>query len=190
MLTLILLRHGQTQWNKDGRVMSRLDIPLNDTGQKQVQVSAEKLKAYPVSKIISSPQLRALETAQPIATRLNLPIGIEERLSEMRFDRWEGKDFNEIKGDPVYKERRQNPFMKPHPEVETVLELFERTKHLLTELVKEQGCIVCVSHMDVLKAMMCQMVPVPIEEFFTFEIENATPKVFTFENNKWLQTTI
>lgn len=184
-LTLILVRHGQTLWNAQKRIMSRLDIALDETGQDQVSKATSFMDHYPVDRIISSPQLRVLETVSPLAKSKGLGIEIDPRLAEIRFDRWEGKVFDEIREDPVYKERRQNLQMEPHPEVETISEVMARTKSLLVDLSATKGVVVCASHMDVLKAMVTHIESRPLEDFFTFEIQNASPIVFSYDGQTW-----
>ena len=185
MLRLILVRHGQTAWNAQNRIMGRTDVPLNEKGQQQALVITRALCDQQIDHIFCSPQLRAMETVQPLSQIKKMPIQVDERLSELRFDRWQGKVFDEIKADPVYIERRQNLFMAPHAEVETVQEVMLRTKDLLGDLSKRDGCILCASHMDPLKAMVMQIQNLPLEVFFEFEIDHAEPMFFIFENQTW-----
>lgn len=187
MLDLFLIRHGQTQWNAEKRIMGRLDIPLNETGQAQVARATQALSQKTFDHIYSSPQLRALETVAPLARIQQKPIEIEHRLCEMDFARWEGKVFDEIFEDPMYKERRQNLEMKPTFGVETVQEVLARTGSLVSDLGKMTGTIVCASHMDPLKAMVLHLKQLPVQDFFAFEIDNATPLHFVCEDGGWIQ---
>ncbi|SEC26334.1 probable phosphoglycerate mutase [Paramicrobacterium humi] len=84
MTEITFVRHGQTDWNLDRRIQGLTDIPLNDVGRAQALRSAGRLAAWRWDAIVSSPLVRALETAQIIATRLGLddprPVqGLEER---------------------------------------------------------------------------------------------------------------
>lgn len=90
------LRHGETDWNKVGRLQGQTDIPLNDTGREQARLAAPILKKYAIDRIIASPLSRALETAQIINEVLQKPLIADERLCEKNFGVYEGKTGPEI----------------------------------------------------------------------------------------------
>ena len=74
-VTFAFIRHGQTDWNRDHRLQGSSDIPLNDTGREQAHQAAELLRGGGWQVIVSSPLLRARETAQIIADDLELELG-------------------------------------------------------------------------------------------------------------------
>lgn len=79
---IYFIRHGQTPYNKVGKLQGILDIPLSAIGRKQAKVSAEKLKEYKIDIIYSSPLKRALKTAQTINKYHNVPIKTTDALIE------------------------------------------------------------------------------------------------------------
>ena len=91
------LRHGQTDWNLEGRMQGHTDIPLNATGVEQAHAAALKLKPLPITRIVSSPLARALKTAAVAAEALNLPIHIDSQLMERTFGSYEGKLTHDIR---------------------------------------------------------------------------------------------
>lgn len=94
--TLLLWRHGQTDYNLHYKVQGQVDIPLNATGRQQARAAAELLIKLPISRIVSSPLGRAMETAKCVADRLGLEIALDERLKERDFGLWEGLTAEEI----------------------------------------------------------------------------------------------
>jgi broad specificity phosphatase PhoE len=102
------LRHGQTDWNKEQRIMGQTDIPLNETGFEQAHQAAQSLSKVPFTTIIASPLQRALKTAEIIAQASGKPIIIIEELKEVHLGALQGKHkgdgtdlLNWLRGAPV-----------------------------------------------------------------------------------------
>jgi broad specificity phosphatase PhoE len=92
--TLLLVRHGETDWNRDGRWQGHSDTHLNDVGREQAARVAGEVNGVDV--VYSSDLARARETADIVAARLGLPVRLDERLRERSFGAWEGKTGPEI----------------------------------------------------------------------------------------------
>src|ERR1700674_1532183 len=94
-MKLIFVRHGQTDWNKENKLMGRTDIELNSEGQAQCEVLVQKLDPN-FEVIFSSPLKRAYGTAEAIAEHFDKPIIIKEELTERDFGSLSGKTWSEI----------------------------------------------------------------------------------------------
>ena len=94
MTTLLLVRHGETDWNREGRWQGHSDTHLNELGREQAARVAAELDGVDV--IYSSDLARAKETADVVASRLGLDVLVDERLRERSFGAWEGKTGPEI----------------------------------------------------------------------------------------------
>ena len=101
---LILVRHGETDWNREGRLQGGRDIPLNALGREQAAEAADRLKtlepAFADLDYICSPMERARETMDILRRDLDLPAGayrIDDRLKELTFGEWEGFTWREIR---------------------------------------------------------------------------------------------
>jgi broad specificity phosphatase PhoE len=92
--TLLLVRHGETDWNREGRWQGQSDTSLNDVGREQAARVAEELDGVDV--VYSSDLARARETADIVARRLGLDVQLDRRLRERAFGAWEGKTAPEI----------------------------------------------------------------------------------------------
>lgn len=95
-MKLYLIRHGQTDWNVEGRIQGRQDIPLNDTGRAQALALVRGMQRRPVTSIYSSPQLRAMDTALAIAAAQGAPIHPLPQLAEISYGDWEGRTGRDI----------------------------------------------------------------------------------------------
>ncbi len=96
MTTLLLARHGETDWNGERRWQGHSDQPLNDTGRSQAAELAASLAGAQVAAIYSSDLARARETAEIVAERLGLPVVVDAGLREVDVGNWSGLTHDEI----------------------------------------------------------------------------------------------
>jgi probable phosphoglycerate mutase len=90
MTSLLLVRHGETDWNADGRLQGQTDRPLSDFGRRQAQQLADELAEEKLEAIYSSDLSRARETAEIVGERLGLPVVLDPGLREKDWGTWEG----------------------------------------------------------------------------------------------------
>jgi broad specificity phosphatase PhoE len=88
--TLLLVRHGETDWNAEGRLQGHTDTPLNELGRRQARALAEELAGDGIEAVYSSDLARARETAEIVGARLGLPVALEPDLRERDWGTWEG----------------------------------------------------------------------------------------------------
>jgi broad specificity phosphatase PhoE len=91
------LRHGQTDWNLQGKLQGHTDIPLNETGLAQARAAADVLADKSIGIIVSSPLVRALKTAAIVSERIDRPIYIDSQLKERSFGAFEGQILADLK---------------------------------------------------------------------------------------------
>lgn len=90
MTRIILVRHGETTWNVEGRYQGQEDTPLSQRGLQQGQLLAEGLRNIPIDLCISSPLQRSYQTCKFCADLHKLPVATDERLLEINHGTWEG----------------------------------------------------------------------------------------------------
>ena len=90
MTELLLVRHGETDWNREHRVQGHTDVPLNARGREQARALAEDVADVRLAAVYASDLSRARETAAAVATAQALEVVVDPRLREKNFGSWEG----------------------------------------------------------------------------------------------------
>jgi broad specificity phosphatase PhoE len=186
-MRLYFSRHGMTEWNDDGKMQGRTDVPLNEAGILQARLLAQKLAHIPLKAIYSSPLSRAMRTAEIIARPHNLEVIAVPALQEADFGKWEGLTIEEIKsgwGDEL--ERWYEGKSLP-PEGEGILEMQRRVVEFIEELKeKHKGEeILLVAHGGPIRAFVCHILGT-LKPFRRIKQANANINIFDyFEEWGW-----
>jgi broad specificity phosphatase PhoE len=150
MTTLFLARHGQTDWNLEGRYQGQVDIPLNGFGREQAKILAGALQQVRPDAVWASDLCRAKETAVIIAVTHNLPVQVHSGLREMNFGSWQGLTWQEVEKQfpDAWQRWADNPESYHIPDGETLKELDDRFQLALTGICAKypSGSIVIVAH--------------------------------------------
>ncbi|GAB3918079.1 histidine phosphatase family protein [Larkinella terrae] len=187
MLTVYLLRHGETFWNADGnRYCGATDIGLTDKGIQQAHGAARLLKDISFDAIYSSPLQRAFRTAQ-IASGKPESVVIDERLIEAGFGDWEGKTRDEFIAEKP--ELWDNWCLAPdHNRAggtgETALEIVTRVDDFFREIRQKHvsGTILVVAHNAVNRFYMSWKLGMPLKNYRKLVQDNSTITLFTLDN--------
>jgi broad specificity phosphatase PhoE len=104
--TLLLVRHGETDWNAEGRLQGHTDTPLNELGRRQARTLADEVAGDGIEAVYSSDLARARETAEIVAERLGLAVVLDPDLRERDWGTWEGltgaeRERVELVGEPT-----------------------------------------------------------------------------------------
>lgn len=176
-MNLILIRHGETEWNTLHRAQGRTDIPLNQQGIAQAQALAEHFSGKRVDLILSSPLCRALDTAKALSRTVNAPIKIAEELTEIRFGIWEGLSFNDIRKDypELMHKWQEYPYSCKIPGAESPEEVMQRVVPYLKKVIEEnpEKTIAVVSHTLPLKVALAAAMGLPFDNMHVFRLDNT-----------------
>lgn len=157
---LFLVRHGETDWNREGRLQGGQDIPLNALGREQAAEAARRLRAltpaFAQSDYVASPMQRARETMTILRRGLSLPpdgFRIDERLRELTFGAWEGFTWREVRKAEreLAQARERDKWGFVPPGGESYRMLAERIRPVLEGLSADT---VMVSHGGVARAVL------------------------------------
>jgi len=169
MTLLLLIRHGENDYVKTGKMAGRLPgVHLNQQGQDQAQALSDALKDVPLKAIYSSPLERALETAAPIASARSLEIIPEPDLLDVNVGKWQGKSLKVLRLMKAWKIVQHAPSRFRFPEGESFLESQTRIVAALERINqkhKPQDVIAVVFHADPIKLAVAHFIGLPLDHF-------------------------
>lgn len=170
--TLVLMRHGETSWNRERRIMGDLDIPLTEQGRAQCEAAASVLADLAIDRIVASPLMRAAESAAIVARALDLPVSHDARLVEVRFGEWQGKSYEEVGNDPRYRAYAEDPIVHPTPGGETAVDVQRRGLEGLASAAPGE-CVLFVTHGDIIRTLLCHYLAAPLSQYRRLRVDNC-----------------
>ena len=176
---IILVRHGETDWNKEGRFQGQIDIPLNETGKNQAQKASDYLKSIDFNKAYSSSMSRPSETAKIILGKNNnLSVLKLDELSEISHGLWEGKLEEDIKTTwpEMLNKWHQEPENVIMPEGESIEDVSRRSLNAWQSICKNQNkndVTLVVAHDAVNKTLICNILGLSYSHIWTIKQGNG-----------------
>jgi broad specificity phosphatase PhoE len=177
--TVTLVRHGQTERSAQLAYSGRLDIPLTDTGREQAQRAAATLAGTGIDAVVTSPLVRARDTAQAIAAAAGVPLTVDERLTEIDYGLFEGLDRAGAgaKFGQAFDDWRADPFGSPVPGMETLPEALERARAATADALAAHAHPVIVGHQGILRIVLIALGELAPGDYFTRRLHEAEPVV-------------
>ncbi len=169
-MRLLLVRHGETEWNKLGRFQGQEDTPLNPRGREQARETAIAAVTWQPTALYASPLSRTMETAQAISRLVGLPVVPQAGLKELALGELEGVTGEEMRrGWPhVYQTWREDPGAAVMPGGESLGQLQQRAWQAVSALEQahaDDAVLVLVSHNFALRAIVAQVLGLPLSHF-------------------------
>lgn len=176
LLTILLLRHGQTDWNHTGRWQGHADVPLNETGHRQAEALCQRLRSWPIDTIYTSDLQRCVQTAVPLATEL----GIEPIKKTL----WRERDVGDFSGLTGEQAREQFPDvwakttrgMIDPPNGEAFVDVLSRAWHAYESVLAAHkvGMVAVVTHGGLLHALLGQVMGIDPAIYGRFSMRGNT----------------
>lgn len=178
MITLYLIRHGQTVWNSSGRYQGRTDVALSEKGIAQAEKTKERFRTVSLDGVISSPLKRAAHTAKGIAQTHGLPLETDARLKELSFGDWEGKTYDEIEKiwpgmiEAMYHDA--GTMKLPHGE--SFADCQKRCMEAISDIIKrgDNKTYAIVCHGAALRTIICALIHIPLARSWNLALSNAS----------------
>ncbi|GAB6280372.1 MAG: histidine phosphatase family protein [Thermovirga sp.] len=177
MKHIFLIRHGETDWNREGRFQGKMDIPLNALGRKQAEAAAKALESAAIDRVVSSSLSRAADTANASAALLGLAVEIMDGFREIDHGLWEGHTAEEVEKiwPGMLATWHSHPETVTMPEGETLKDVQARASAALEDVIAGSGNRVAIfSHDAVIKVLLCGVVDCNLSSFWRFRIANGS----------------
>ncbi|MBS0014966.1 MAG: histidine phosphatase family protein [Arthrospira sp. SH-MAG29] len=184
---LLLVRHGETEWNRKGQFQGQIDIPLNDNGRLQARQAADFLQDIKIDFAITSPMARPRETAEIILEyHRDIELQFEDNFREISHGLWEGKFESEIEHDypGLLNQWKTAPETVQMPEGENLNQVGERVakgwENIINKYDSQSVTGLVVAHDAVNKALLCQLLGLSPEHFWNFKQGNGSVTVIDY----------
>ena len=188
---LLLVRHGVTAWNREGRFQGHLDPPLSDAGQHEARLVAVRLAAddgLRPARVISSTLARARQTADAIADVASTSVEGDARLIEIGQGEWEGRTHAELEVEDAerYREWRSAAGVRQPPGGEPIEEATRRVRALLDDVIANDRWPTClVSHGGTLRILAHELLDLRDGRSRAMDVDNASLSVVARVEGLW-----
>lgn len=181
---ILLVRHGETAWNREGRYQGRTDIPLSPDGERQVRALGQRLASVSIAAAIASPLSRAKTTAEAVLAGRTLSLELDPGLLEISHGQWEGKLASDVERDhaEMFGVWRTSPGRDAPagPGAETLGDVDARAWPVLAKLcarLTAEGVGLIAAHDAVNRVLLCRVLGLPFERIWSFRQSPATLNV-------------
>ena len=191
MATLLLVRHGETHWNREKIFRGRADIPLGERGKKQAERVGDALKDRPLEAIYTSPLLRSVKTAEAIAAHHDVPLSKVDEITDIDYGEWQSKALKQVMAD--YPDLCALWESAPHksriPGGESLDEVKARALPAILNLAdNHSGEIAVVSHRVVLKVLILSLLGLGVEGFWNLKLDTCGISIFAITKERSILT--
>ncbi len=177
---LYIMRHGKTEWNAMKKLQGMTDIPLSESGKEGVRKICPNISQHHCDRIVTSPLLRAHQTATIVGESLNIEIHVDSRLREIDHGKWEGKNYSWLLHQNYlgYAKFMTNPASLSIPGgSETIYEAQTRIVECIMEIEREFGAenVLIITHMGIRSLLLLKVMNKPFDYFSDFFLPSTLP---------------
>jgi len=185
-MNLLLVRHGETAWNREGRYQGRTDVPLSEEGEAQARALGARLTGLPIALALASPLTRTRRTAEAVLGERGVALETDPALIEISHGQWEGQLASaiEISHAEMFGTWRAHPDrdVPAGPDAETLGDVEERAWPVLVRTCSRLGAdetALLVAHDAVNRVLLCRVLGLPLTRVWTFRQSPAALNVLS-----------
>ena len=190
MIRIFLIRHGETEWNKQKRLQGHTDVKLSPEGIRQAKLLAENAPFKHVDEIYSSDLSRAFDTAKILAVKFNtMPVKPTPELRETNFGEWEGRAISELinESPKAFGKFFTDPERCHPPQGETFLECQARVMIVIRDIITnhDNQNVIVVSHGAVIRLIICAALDIPIHKMWAISQSNMAVNILRVDDGEF-----
>ncbi len=192
MVIIMLVRHGETDWNREEIFRGRIDVPLNKNGREQAKALAEATRMFHIDAVYSSPLSRSMETAKCVAKAHDLdvrdrnvpPMGLGSApgFIDLHYGEWQGLKHQEVKErfPELYLTWHESPHLTQFPSGESLDDVWQRSLKNLEKIAAahEDQTVLIASHRVVNKVLLCGIMGLDNSHFWRIRQGNCCLNIF------------
>jgi len=187
--TLFLVRHGETDWQREKRLLGTRDVGLNADGVNQSQALVRALEPVEITEVISSPLRRAVQTAEIIAGSRDTEVARDPRLIDVRLGRWEAAYHSALAADPEYQRFMADPLSERTAGGEHLGEVRDRAVSSIQQALADNPSaenVAVVTHANVIRVLLAHYVGTTLANFHRFRISCGSASILRFSSDREL----
>lgn len=175
-MKLFLMRHGETDWNADGRFQGHTHVLLNGQGREQARRAAAFFKTVGPCRLYASRLARAVETAQYIEQACGVTHLTDERLNEISFGQWEGLSWRQVEEryPELYEDWKDLKSEFRPPGGQALEEISKNIRSFFTEMSESDETIIAISHGGPIRLLLLELLKLPVRAFRSIRIDPAS----------------
>lgn len=184
---MYLVRHGVTDWHRDRRVLGQRDIGLNAAGLAQSHAAARVLAELPITEVLASPMLRAMQTAEIIAAQFQTGVARDPRLTDFRVGLWEGMTYAEVDASIEYQRFVADPMSEQVPGGEDLGQIRDRAVGAVDQAMRDAPAgesIVIVTHAGILRVILAHFLGSHLPDYHRLRVSPGSISILSFRDDR------
>jgi broad specificity phosphatase PhoE len=185
--TVFLIRHGVTDWHRDRKVLGQRDVPLNPEGLLMATKLRDALAGLPIHDVISSPMLRAVQTAEIIAKAFGTEIARDPRLADFRVGKWEGMGYDDVAASAEYQRFVADPMAEKIPGGEGLGQIRDRAIGAVEQALRDAPAgesLAIVTHAGIVRVVLAHYLGTNLAHYHRLRVSPSSVSVLAFGDDR------
>jgi broad specificity phosphatase PhoE len=186
---LFLIRDGVTDWHAERKVLGHRDISLNDEGLAQAQRATDALADIAIAEVISSPLVRALQTAELVGRRFGIEVARDPRLIDFSAGKWEGMAYDEVAAHAEFKAFIKDPLSERIPGADSLHDVSERAVAAVEQALEDNpsgDAIAVITHAGIIRVLLTHYLGSPPGNYHRIHVSAGSISVLSFADDREL----
>ena len=181
--------HGTTDWTTAGKITGQRDLPLCAEGEQQIHTITAALQHICIADVVSSPLMRALQSAEILGRPFSLEVARDPRLTDLRVGRWEGMSYSDVEETDEFRQFIANPENTPMPGGETLSDVTARATAAVEQVVQDNPSgdpLAIVTHPGVVRILLAHYLGLPLRNHQRIYVSHGSASVVAFSHDREL----